>query len=244
MNWDDLAGWIWIRFFTIFFTSSVEYSEKAEGELLRVAVDGSWRRFLFVIFSLMCLSGKMQWCVFNCVKRTLGHVGPGMFLVKQGCCFSSVAAFWVRAGSFQEGQVEVSPKSFIAEQVCDSVGFLGPGRAGILEWSLMQGMGSAREPGVTVPSSLFWNTHGTGEWQVFLPWGVWAEASACGLAAWRCTWTWRAVWGCWGGNAVCQIPVPQDAWAVQMWAVMDQLWGVLSTAEYQNLPVWVFSAHL
>lgn len=53
------------------------------------------------------------------MKWTLGPVGPGMFLAKQGWCLSSVAAFCIRAGSFQEGQVEVSPKSFTAEQVCD-----------------------------------------------------------------------------------------------------------------------------
>lgn len=56
---------------------------------------------------------------FNCVKWTLGHVGPGMFLTNQGWCLSSVAAFCLRAGSFQEGQVEVSPESFTAEQICD-----------------------------------------------------------------------------------------------------------------------------
>lgn len=44
-----------------------------------------------------------------------------MFLDMQSWCLSSVAAFCIRARSFQEGQVEVSPKSLIAEQVCDQV---------------------------------------------------------------------------------------------------------------------------
>lgn len=94
------------------------------------------------------------------MKWTLGHVGPGMLFVKQGWCLSSVAAFCICAGSLQEGQVKVSAKSFVVKQI--GVGFLGPG-LGVLEWSLRQGMGSARESGVTVPGSLFWNMRGTGE---------------------------------------------------------------------------------
>lgn len=47
------------------------------------------------------------------------HVCPRMFLDMQSWCLSSLTAFCVRARSFQEGQVEVSPKSLIAAKVCD-----------------------------------------------------------------------------------------------------------------------------
>lgn len=40
-------------------------------------------------------------------------------------------------------------------------------------------MGSARESAVTVPGSLFWNVHGIGEWELFLPWGLLDEACVC-----------------------------------------------------------------
>lgn len=46
---------------------------------------------------------------------------PGMFLDMQSWCLSSVTAFCVCARSFQEGQVEVSPKSLIPERVCERV---------------------------------------------------------------------------------------------------------------------------
>lgn len=100
-------------------------------------------------------------------------------------------------------------------------------RTGVLEWSLKQGMGSARESGVTVPGSLFWNMQGTWEWEVFLPWGKWTVASGYGFSAWRCTCVWRAVWGCWGRKAVCLLPVPQYALAVCMqdiWCRCGQSW--------------------
>lgn len=43
------------------------------------------------------------------------HVCLGMFIDMQSWCLSSVTAFCVRARSFQEGQVKVSPKSLTTE---------------------------------------------------------------------------------------------------------------------------------
>lgn len=95
------------------------------------------------------------------------HVCIGMFLDMHSCCLSSVTAFCVRARSFQEGQVEVSPESLNCLRFV-IVGFLGQ------DW---QGPGTVPHAGsgVTVPGNLFWNVHGTGEWKLFLRGEFWVK---------------------------------------------------------------------
>lgn len=71
------------------------------------------------------------------------HIYPGMCFDMQSWCLSSLTAFCICARSFQEGQVEVSPKSLIAEQVCDQILDFWPGTGRGPGWSFVLGMGKA-----------------------------------------------------------------------------------------------------
>jgi len=125
------------------------------------------------------------------------HICIGMFLDMQSWCLSSVTAFCVRVRSFQEGQVEVSPKSLIAEQVCDWV---------LDFWAQdWQGLGTVSHAGYGqcwryCSGSLLWSMHRIGEWKLFLPLGVLGKA-----CVYVCTCMWRAAWECWGGKMVCKM---------------------------------------
>lgn len=237
-RWVCVKFCIYCLFLYIFFSPVYlhQFGVFQEGWVLfyggRTSKTGSWLELKGFLFCL-CSNGSIHLTRCDCMFLTgqnepQKHVCLGMFLDVQSCCLSSVPAFWVRARSFQEGQVKVSPKSLIAEQACAKELDLWVGWGPVLdfcaEWVVLKS-------GSYSLAAFFWN------WGVGIcPWGVFSEACIWVLAAWRCMCMWRGNWGYWGWNAVpplcvrrCLLPRP---WAVlcALWAGTDQQWGAFSTA--------------
>lgn len=190
-RWVCVKFCIYCLFLYIYFFSPMylhQFGVFREGWVLfyggRTSKTGSWLELKGFLFCLLCSNGSIHLTRCDCMFLTgqnepQKHVCLGMFLDVQSCCLSSVPAFWVRARSFQEGQIKVSPKSLIAEQACAKELDLWVGWGPVLdfcaEWVVLKS-------GSYSLAAFFWNW-GVGfvheEYSAKLVYGCWLPGDVC-----------------------------------------------------------------
>lgn len=170
-------------------------------ELARLAADWSWRGFLFHL--------RRLGCVFNWVKWILRHIFmPECVLICRAVVFPLLQPSAYVLEVFKKVKSRWVPRALLLNRFVTKYWISGLGLAGVLGGLLCWVWAKLESLGLLSLAASFRARMELGK--LFLSWGVLDEACVYELAAWRCTYMWKAAWGCWVSKTVCLLPVPED----------------------------------